>query len=310
MAASSSSPLTPNLNFDAAGARPITDDDLTFMLGWRGLPIAAASEAQKHAAREHVMAAWKDAKSSAHVYRCVQSLSFLKPRAALHPTYATLVAEATAGVAEYRIADVGAAFGQDTRRLIMDGVSPGSILPVDITSVYWRAGELIFDGVVEGLPPPIAASPSLLVGDWAVPVDTAPACSAAPYFGSLNAALCMFVLHVLSREQSAALLRTLAACLRPGGLLLGSAVGAAVAGAWALTPDGTQSRWLHSAESLTAELAAAGFTDVVVGADSHPWEAGAVPIPPPSSVSVPSAGAGGSGGSDPALRLQFSARRA
>jgi hypothetical protein len=37
------------------------------------------------ALRAHTLAVWREVKAAAHVFRCVQTLSFLQPRARLHP---------------------------------------------------------------------------------------------------------------------------------------------------------------------------------------------------------------------------------
>jgi hypothetical protein len=115
-------------------------------------------------------------------------------------------------------------------------------------------------------------------GDWAAP-QGAPGDVAAAMAASLDGSLCMFVLHVLSLQQSQQLLARLARCTKPGGLLLGAAVGASVAGEWARTPDGTAPRWLHSEASLREALVAAGWDDnvCVEAAPAGEWGAGAGP---------------------------------
>lgn len=56
----------------------------------------------------------------------------------------------------------------------------------------------------------------------------------------MSAALCLFVLHVLSQEQQRHLLRRLRRCAAPGALLVGSCVGVGShACPWGVTPDGT-----------------------------------------------------------------------
>ena len=52
--------------------------------------------------------------------------------------------------------------------------------------------------------------------------------------------------------------------VKAGGLLVGSCVGAHVAGEWARTPDGSAPRWLFAAEDLRKELVDAGWTEVSV----------------------------------------------
>lgn len=56
----------------------------------------------------------------------------------------------------------------------------------------------------------------------------------------------------------------MALLLRPGGLLLGSTLGAAAPHAWEAAYQPGRARWLHSATSLAEALAAAGYEGVVV----------------------------------------------
>lgn len=72
------------------------------------------------------------------------------------------------------------------------------------------------------------------------------------------------MLHVLSRAQSSSLLARLSRCARAGTILVGAAVGRlGDATEWALTPDGSAPRWLHSPETLRTELVASGWTEAV-----------------------------------------------
>ena len=250
------------LSFDAASPPPLPPSSLAFLLRWRGLP-AAPDDASLDALRAEVLAAWRAVKAEAHVYRCVQQLSFLTPRAPHHPHYAALLARLAADGPDRRadVADVGAAFGQEARALVADGVPPSRLLVADVSDAYWRAGVRIFDGGdAERM-----AHAATRWGDWAASDDGGAADIASGL--SLSGVLCYYVLHVLSRQQSAGLLRRLRRAAAPGCVLLGACVGAATAGEWALTPDGSAPRWLHSAESLTHLLSDAGWGDVSVEAN-------------------------------------------
>ena len=285
------------LSFDAVSPPPLPPSSLAFLLRWRGLP-AAPDEAALDALRQEVLAAWRAVKAEAHVYRCVQQLSFLTPRARTHPRYAALLARlAAAGDragCSADVADVGAAFGQEARALVMDGVSPSRLLVADVSDAYWRAGVRIFDGGDAARMRQAATR----WGDWAASADGGASDIAAGL--SLRGILCYYVLHVLSREQSAGLLRRLRRAAAPGCMLLGACVGSATAGEWALTPDGTAPRWLHSAESLTQLLRDAGWCDV------------AVEVNTPSDGLMQPAAAGDTHAAmlAKALHLQFSARTA
>ena len=280
------------LSFDAATPPPLPPSSLAFLLRWRGLP-AAQGDAALDALRAEVLAAWRAVKADAHVYRCVQQLSFLMPRSPAHPRYAALLARLAADGPDRRadVADVGAAFGQEARALVADGISPSRLLIADVSDAYWRAGVRIFDGGDAARMGPA----SMRWGDWAASADGGASDIAAGL--SLSGVLCYYVLHVLSREQSAGLLRRLRRAAAPGCVLLGACVGAATAGEWALTPDGSAPRWLHSAESLTTLLRDAGWCDAAVEVNE-----------PSDGLMRPPAGDAHAALLAQALHLQFSAR--
>lgn len=124
--------------------------------------------------------------------------------------------------------------------------------------------------------------------------------SIAELVSAAHVASCTAVLHCLGREQVAALLRKvrpftpcwrrlavdercgaraalahgcrcrapthlqMALLLRPGGLLVGSCLGAATPQPWEAQYQAGHNRWLHSAESLAEALEAAGYEQVEV----------------------------------------------
>jgi SAM-dependent methyltransferase len=188
----------------------------------------------------------------------------LSPRLPQHPAYVELLS-LCARQPSRRVADVGAAFGQESRQLVLDGVSPSSLLIIDLPSGYWKAGVQLFgDSPTHGSLAGVATS----FGDWAAevsPLEDAYACS-------LDAVACMFVLHVLSREQQGALMARLHRCSKPGALLLGCCVGCdGSAGEWGSTPDGRGTpRWLHSAASLRVQLVTAGWAASGMGIHCRP----------------------------------------
>ena len=141
----------------------------------------------------------------------------------------------------------------------------------DINDAYWRAGLRLFGDDDHDDASPIHGV-STLFGDWSTPIET-PALSkdiAVQFYdgptglGGLDAVLCQLVLHVLSLDQSRYLLTRLAKCTKAGGILVGSCVGAHIAGSWARTPDGRAPRWLFSPAELRQELMDAGWGEVSV----------------------------------------------
>ena len=79
--------------------------------------------------------------------------------------------------------------------------------------------------------------------------------------GAFSAALCLFVLHVLSQEQQRHLLRRLRRCAAQGALLAGSCIGVeSQACPWGVTPDGTgQPRRAPHAFGLRSRVVQVGF---------------------------------------------------
>lgn len=284
------------LSFDAPTPPPLPASSLAFLLRWRGLP-PSPSEAALDALRCDVLAAWRDVKTRAHVYRCVQELAFLTPRTPRHPSYGALLAHLLAARqagAPADVADVGAAFGQEARALVADGVPASSLVVADTSDVYWRAGLAVFDA---GDAARMAAARTRW-GDWAAPLsgDEADDIAAGLRLGGV---LCFFVLHVLTRQQGAALLSRLRRAAAPGALLLGACVGAAAAGDWALTPDGAAPRWLHSAASLADALREAGWCHVTVTAADPAADTDALMARPKEAAHAAAMAQ--------VLRLQFSA---
>ena len=243
-------------------ARALSRDDLELARRWRAFlsggeaPAAAGDTDADTALAAHIVVVWREIKARAHMYRCVESLAFLRASARRLPGYAALLARARDRGAAFRVLDVGCAFGQETRALILDGVPPSCCAVADVTRAYWDAGLAVFGDTASDASP--LQSIASAFGDWAAP--EAPADIAAPFVGTLDAALCMLVLHVLSADQQRDMLARLARCARPGGLLLGACVGTrSRARAWRATPDGRAARWLNNKETLAEALRAAGW---------------------------------------------------
>lgn len=162
------------------------------------------------------------------------------------------------------MADVGCALGQESRALLLDGVSPSALLASDVVSDLWEAGKRVFDDETHSV-----ASVQTAFGDWAA-ADDAEGDVAAPFACAFDAVLSMLVLHVLSREQQRNMLRRLARVAKPGCLLLGLCVGSELApGEWKMMSDGKQMRWLLTADSLASELREAGWKNVSAAATSR-----------------------------------------
>lgn len=258
---------TTNLNFKDVPIRSLTESDISFLKAW-----IKTSELNDDDIRSHIMAVHSEVLASNHVYKCISEFGYLTPRSARHPDYQSVVSAARAAGPSYTVADIGTCFGQDTRALILDGVCPSSILASDLHDFYWRAGlKLYMDEPANrdrrssliGAGAESIKQVRTVFGDWATEPG-APVDMGAGYSDSFECVLLMAVLHVLSRRQCECLLGRVCGILRPGGRLIGWAVGSkSGAREWAQTPDGKATRWLHDQHTLEAMLRGAGFAGEV-----------------------------------------------
>ncbi|KAK9820362.1 hypothetical protein WJX72_009444 [[Myrmecia] bisecta] len=211
--------------------KEVTDADLAFLSQYTG-------ERDLQQLREHVLSIWRASKGSVWTYKCVQEFMFLHPRVERHPLYSAVLAAYKAakwGDKPPTFVDVGACFGQDTRKLVLDGAPRESITAIDIVPDYWQFGlDLFKDRETLG----VRALFGSLTDDAFV--------SSSQLLGTASFVWAGAVLHVLSRGD----------------------VESEVAGEWASTPDGRGKRYLHSQESLTALLEATGFADIQIS-DTH-----------------------------------------
>lgn len=247
------------LNFKNAPARPLEDFDLKFLRVWLG----DSSELSDSELMDHVLESHNRIRASdAHIYSCVSSLSYLCPRARLHPMYSEVVASAVAMGPAFKILDVGSCMGQETRALIVDGVSPQSITTSDVHDAFWKAGNDIFidDGSRKDAPYSTAGVTEIW-GDWTTPLKIR---FVAHLKDSFTAILCKNVHHALSKQQCEFFHARLFRVMAKGGVLFGTAVGRVSARLWARNPENTENRFLHSDISLKESLLRAGFTDVIV----------------------------------------------
>ena len=172
-----------------------------------------------------------------------------------------------------------------------------NVVVADVVDTDWNAGVELFGPPGPGVPGGVSAL-RFAFGDWALP-GTDPGPAAALGGTLLDGAMCMLVLHVLSRDQARAsphaprlaappgrlpavsdgsrgahqveaLLSRVARSLKPGAMLIGACVGSKQEGPWrdetgavVLTPDGTAKRWLHCVASLREAMLRAGFTGAV-----------------------------------------------
>ena len=255
------------LNFKDYPLRTIEEFDLKFTRSWLGDSTPKSNDSGT--LTEHLVRTHREMQSSdAHIYSCMSSLSYLTPRARLHPLYESIITLARTGGSSYKILDVGSCIGQETRALIVDGVCPSSITTSDVHDKYWKAGRCIFmdnegdrtDGAVI---PYSIDEVSEIWGDWSTPsTDT----FVSDLKDNFDAVLCKNVHHALSEQQSECFHARLFRVLKNGGIVFGTAVGRVSARLWARNPENTANRYLHSKESLEQSLRRAGFEEISIEA--------------------------------------------
>jgi SAM-dependent methyltransferase len=233
---------TPSGRRDSPPKRkPLSTEDLAFLAQY--LKVEPSDSL-----RNHVYAVWGEAWANQHMYRCIERFMFLHPRVAQHPYYPKVLQRIETG-SQYL--ELGAAFGTDVRKLILDGWPVSLITAIDILPAYWNYGLELFKETAE----------ELGVKFISTNVIAEPSFCLVNQFSVISLAA---VLHVLSKEDTQAILSKCLTFLIPGGCLFGSCVGAKEPTEWYPTPDGKARRFLHSKQSLARLLETIGFTDVTV----------------------------------------------
>jgi cyclopropane fatty-acyl-phospholipid synthase-like methyltransferase len=82
--------------------------------------------------------------------------------------------------------------------------------------------------------------------------------------GSFDCVISKNVFHVLSFAQSERLVLRMGQMLKSGGFVMGICLGAQKEKDWAMTPDGSEVRFLQSKKTLTAVFEKYGFQDVLI----------------------------------------------
>ena len=251
------------LNYNTDDNFVLEARDLEFFMQYtRGGPWPDLEEA-----KEFVRKVWLTVKAKYHTYRCIQSLSFLKPKVQNLAAYSKLL-ETYRNQGKVKVIDLGCCFGQETRKLMVDGIPPDMIWAMDVIDGYWTAGlELYNDG--EDSKHRISHVHTVFTDPCAAAVDESLGTMLTADF---DCVILMYVFHVLSLAQSEMLVQRMNLMLKKGGFVMGTCVGSTEAKEWHLTPDGKSSRYLHSIESLTELFTRSGFGDVMVKV--RDWEEG------------------------------------
>ena len=250
--------MNTNLNFKNENVEissVLTEETLSFYFDWVG-------NRDLNTAKDHVIEIWNLVKEQFHTYRCIQHMSFLTPRVVRHSCYQSVIDKYHSS-REVRVADIGCCFGQDTRKLIFDGIPGDMIYAIDLHDGYWKAGLNLFQDISNNsrLSQELRNVHTIFT-DMTIPLLENNL--GQDFNGSFDAVILQAVLHVLSQKQSLVIIENIFTMLKSGGVLMGSCAGAIDAQDWALTPDGSSRRFLHSPVSLEELFRAVGFHDITI----------------------------------------------
>jgi len=230
---------------EALISNSLTDEKLAFLAKYSGNP-------NLQELRDHVQSFYNKATSKVHVYRCIRDYLFLIPRIDLLPFYAKIME--IYKQSPFKIAEVGACFGTDTRKLILDGVKPEDITVFDVDDNYWKCGFELFQD-----------EDKLQVNSLFKSLTDEDFNQDGALNNTFSSAHAGAVLHCLSKDEVVIFSTRIYQMLQTNGIFFGNTVGAEPASDWVKTPKGDKTRYLHSPASLKQVLEEIGFIDIHVG---------------------------------------------
>jgi 2-polyprenyl-3-methyl-5-hydroxy-6-metoxy-1,4-benzoquinol methylase len=233
----------------------ITDEMLEFLKQYTNV-----QDSQR--LRSHVLQVVEQVRASnLHMYGCIKKLAFLKPHIQKAKTYEEMLKR----IDSIEVADVGCAFGQETRRLVLDGILPKKITAIDLHDGYWNLGKQLFMDAAT-----IDQHVTSVFGDIAKPVvDGGLDLEANMLLNRFDYVLSNAVLHCLSQKQVEVFLRNVFQMLKPdaNAKFLGWTIGTNDQPAEMVSiRGGTVNRYLHTSTTLEELLKETGFTHVRIRA--------------------------------------------
>jgi SAM-dependent methyltransferase len=252
--------VTKNMNFGLERVPEITDDKLEFLSQY-------TKEKDLNKLRAHVKAFIEDIRASKlHVYRCIQTVRFLQSKIQKTKSYEEIIKR----IDSIEVADLGCAFGQETRRLILDGIPAKKITALDLHDGYWKLGQTLFMDTDK-----ISNQVDTVFGDFAKPASQGGIdIEQNKLSNRFDYAFAFAVLHCLSQTQVEEFVSNVFKILKPNSKakFFGNNVGMPDQPGnevGAQTPDGQAERFWHTAESLEKLLTSKGFVNVKVEARPH-----------------------------------------
>ena len=199
---------------------------------------------------------------------------FTSPRISLHSLYPSLLPRFSEP--SFSLLELGACFGTDVRKLLLDGLPASQLVATDLHDSYWEIGKQVL------FQDPHHLGVTAVFGDLAVPVTASDMVSVSGWEGRFDAVSAQAILHVFTEQQCGDFLAQVVRCLKPGGVLFGTAaVSASEARLWGEVPTRglkdreAAPRFLHSMGSLRMALEGCGLVDVRVGVQEMPAACGA-----------------------------------
>ena len=256
---------TATLNFKDLPIPELKDEDLTFISKWIGNRLSSKEDIVNHIKEVH-----NEVLASEHVYRCISEMQYLTPRISYFSpdSYQKVLELSKSFGKSFRIIDIGACFGQETRGLIMDGIPAECVVATDIHDYYWKMGKKLFmdDQIHDSPSTHSVTNVETIFGDFTTELTGDESNDISAHMQEkFHVILCFAIFHCLSKEQSERMITRLFHILKPGGMLFGYAAGSTIAAReWGRTPTNTATRWLYSCDSLEEIFKLKGFQNVSV----------------------------------------------
>ncbi|KAJ3343228.1 hypothetical protein HDU93_009212 [Gonapodya sp. JEL0774] len=229
-------------------------------------------------------------------YRCIAELTFLFPRIVTHPVYRSVLNARAASTCVLPFLDLGTCFGNDLRKLAVDGYPKKELVGLDVDKTFWDCGLKLYDGGLgedghftdtsgiafmlgDILDNAFLASEDMNGSTVAPDKEHLPFPISRSYspetINHLNAHFQFIhagsLLHLFTESTIPVLLRKTFSLLRPGGLFFGRTVGITgdLKGGIDVRKDGvygaeSQLGYLHTRWSLSRILEDVGFVDIRV----------------------------------------------
>jgi len=271
-----STSVLDNISKPAAAASLPAQLDCSFIREYSN--FLARNEQTEEMMRRRVVMVWEAAMKT-YGYRCIKEATFLHPRIPGIPLYSTCLNLRRSSTRRMPFLDVGTCFGNDIRKLILDGYPREEIAGLDVEPAFWEYGKQVFDDELDGieylcgniLDDAFLSSGRVPSNDHGNAVPFPVTRNYKP--ANINHLKSHFefahvgsVLHLLNQTDIPHFLTKLLLLLAPNGYVFGRTCGAIepVRLRGGVLPCSAQLGYIHSQSSLAEVLRECGFENVVV----------------------------------------------